>query len=830
MNGNLNNYTVFVKPGRSGMFSRVIWNWFIKLFHRITGSDDRSALRRILTLAAGFMILLAGLIAANPADFWMVYRDEGYEMPSVIFAQDHEGKPVEIAELYRYNRKVISLKDSGPEGMDSKIVQAFIATEDNKFMSHFGIDPQGILRAAFVNILAGRVKEGASTITQQVVRLRFLSRQRSFVRKAREAFLSLLTELRYSKKEIMELYLNEVPLGHGAFGAEAASQFYFEKSVFDLSWGEAAVLSSLTTRPRDLSPLYDINESRKKVRVVMQKLVESGLLTVSEAEAEYSDLENNFYANLNRSPNDSSFARRLNLYPYATEFVKLRIPSKFRGQLYSGGLRIYTTIRTDHQSAADEVFLNYLKELSVKWKKPPFKNFDEFDKTYGGIYPLLRDLTGIPEFQLKMNRDMRDFRREFLAELRNEAVLLSQVAGEGNIQEALENDLQRPDPTIETEPTVEGSLLSIRPFTGEITAVAGGSGFNSGNQQLRFLTARRQPGSSFKPLVYAAGIESTGQNPDGKKPLTAASLVDDSPVQFVASDLSVYAPTNYEDTYDGFMTLRKALTLSKNSVAVKVYEYLGPTRVNTLVERLLGYDSADNSRKLPREAAVALGTYGVTPMELIRAYAAFASEGKEVHPHVILYITDSKGNILADYRDQYKNKEQKALVSPETARIMTSLMEDVVNSGTGKAAKVPGRTTAGKTGTTNRNTDAWFVGYTPDLVTSVHIAYDTNRSLSGSGTGGGLAAPVWGQYMSRALRKEPVRNFNYDSAKVNFRKVCRHSGKLPGKDCSEFTDEIFIPGTEPKEICEDHGSSHDHILMSVPQIKKGDKIFSESDF
>lgn len=825
---------VFVPPGRSGLFSRVFFYQLVRIWEKMLGQDPRVALRTSLLLGTGGVFLAALFISATPADFLMVLRDEGYEQPSIIYGRNLKGEPVPIAELYNRDRKVIKLDEKQYWSNPPKIVRAFIATEDNNFNIHPGLDLQGILRAAFVNALAGRVKEGASTITQQVSRLRFLSRRRSFVRKAREAFLSLLLEIHLSKREIMEYYLNEVPLGHGAFGAGAAARFYFDKDVFDLNWGEAAVLSSLTTRPADFSPLKDVNESRKKVRVVFRKLIENGDMSIAQADKEFQRLENDYYSVLNRSPNDNTFNRRLNTHPYVTEYIKTLLPSALKAKLYTGGLRIYTTIVTEHQTAAEETFQPYLKELSLKRKRPPFKHFDRFDDDYGDVYPLLGDLFGIPDFRFKITRAQRDFHRAFIQDFRDEAYLLSYLNNVGNLQITIDQHLTHTsDPAEEAELSVEGALVSMRPGSGEITALVGGSGFVSSNQLLRFSMSRRQPGSSFKPLFYGAGIDISGKNPNRENMVTAATLLDDSPVQFVDQDLSEYSPDNYSGSYEGLIPLRRGIYRSKNAVAVRFYEKMGSLTLNPVVESILGLDLEDPPVKLPREASVILGSYAVSPMDMAGAYGVFASGGKEVFPHSLLYVADAKGKVLKDYRPIYekKGKEARQILAPATAKIMTDILEDVVQKGTGRSARSPGLALAGKTGTTNRNTDAWFSGYSPNLVTVVHIGYDLTKSLGFGGTGGGIAAPIWGRYMRKALADEnnENRSFSFPGSTAIPVTICKDTGLLPGPGCSETYTEWFIPGTQPTTVGE-NVSSDAPVQPLLPLNPGKGEVFGEGDF
>ncbi|MBX7057094.1 MAG: PBP1A family penicillin-binding protein [Leptospirales bacterium] len=820
---------LFGPPGRSGLLSRVIFHGFSRYWRRLLGERDDAALLRAAAALAGCFAAAGVLIAATPADFFLVWRYDRYDEPSIVYALNSEGKYEPIAEYYQHARRVIELPAAGPSGLDSKVVRCFLATEDNDFFYHPGVDMQGILRAMAVNLLAGEVKEGASTITQQVARLRFLNADRSLVRKVREAFIATLFELRYDKRRIMEIYLNTVPLGMGAYGVEAASQFYFGKSYDQLSWGEAAVLASMTTRPEEFSPFKNPQASIRKVRIVFAKLVESGYLSAAEAESEFRQLDQNFYATLDRSPNDSAFNQRLNRFPYVTEYVRQMLLPRLGSRLYTGGYRIYTTIQIDHQEAADQTFSPFLRQQTESRRRPPFRNFDAFDREFSELASWNSALFGAAPFRSRISRDERQLMRGFVEEMQSQLEMLSGLSGDANILRALEFYGSEGVEAVEEVQPVEGALISIRPYSGEITAMVGGSGFAPRNQQLRFVRARRQPGSAFKPLIYASAIEYGGTHADARLRLTASTLIDDSPVTFVGQDLSEYSPENYSGDYAGLIRLRQALTLSKNAVAVRVYEQVGPGAINPTAEKLLQMDEATPRRRLPREAAVALGSYAVTPLEMARAYAVFASNGRQVRPYSISYVSGPEGDIILDNRDERQEQGGRQVVSPGVAQIMTSMLQDVVASGTGRGASLPGRAAAGKTGTTNRGTNAWFVGYTPELVTAMYVGFDNPMSLGSAATGGGLAAPVWGRYMSRALRHEAVRAFSFPGSNVVQVNVCEATGMLPGPSCPETLSEIFLPGTQPTSVGEEETAESGAVRRPPALHNDEGSIFREDE-
>ena len=554
--------------GSSGLFTRIIFYAYHRLLGLLLKKEELPNLGRSL----GLLFLLGGLciffLAFRPLDYYKLSYTPSYERPSKLYGVNDEGEAVLITEFYRQARHPIRLnaeeeasemkqaqktpeagegkeqselaegKDTfkgskstdsqqSPEQklndkkteisitMNAKIVRAFIAAEDTRFFYHPGVDLLGIVRAFGVNLLAGKIKEGASTITQQVARLRFLSQERSILRKLREAFLALLLEVKYSKQEIMEDYLNMVPLGHGTNGIEAAARFYFNKNCDQLNWGEAALLASLTTRPRQFSPIVNPRQSMHKVKVSLQKLMENGQLSISETEAAFRALKENFYATLNRSPNDSAFGQRLNLHPYVTAFVRNQLPGEFRSDdvLSTAGLRIYTSINHRHQSAAEKYMPPYLKTLTSQRRRRPFRSYHIFDSDFAELYKLNSLFLELPRFKLKMSRSQRDLSLDFHNDMAEELGMLSLLAGESNISRSVDHYLLYGEDFVRQQ-AVEGALVSIEPYTGEITAVIGGSGFNPNNQQLRFHKIRRQPGSAFKPIVIASALEASLKSPN----------------------------------------------------------------------------------------------------------------------------------------------------------------------------------------------------------------------------------------------------------------------------------------------------------------------------
>ena len=333
-------YYTYASSTRPSFLTRCVFSGFHYVLRWIFVRTDGRLLIRSFCTCAFLGAACIVLIGITPADCVRVFSARDYERPSEIYAVGMDGKPLLITEFYRQARRIISLekKETVPQKeetqiddpLDARVIRTLLSTEDSRFFSHFGIDLAGIFRAIWINLRSGKVREGASTITQQVARLRFLNRERHIVRKIKEAFLAVLLEIRYAKRKIIEDYLNMLPLGHGTNGIETASRFYFGKHYQELSWGESAILASLTTRPSYFSPIRHPIRSVEKVRVTLQRLVENGQLSAIEAVQEWESLRTEFYATLNRSPNDSAFQQRLNMHPYVTAYVRNQLPSEFR--------------------------------------------------------------------------------------------------------------------------------------------------------------------------------------------------------------------------------------------------------------------------------------------------------------------------------------------------------------------------------------------------------------------------------------------------------------------------------------------------------------------
>lgn len=530
---------------------------------------------------------------------------------------------------------------------------AFIAAEDNRFYEHIGIDPIGIFRAIFANLTNRGIAQGGSTITQQLAKNAFLSQEQTLKRKIQEAMLALEIEHKYSKKEILEMYMNQIYFGQGAYGIQTAAKTYFNKDVNELTLTQCAMLAGLPKSPNYYSPFNNLNEAKKRKNVVLDQMVKYGYVSAAEAEdAKNQDLV------LSKSHQ----SKEADEYASFIDYVSQQVAKKYGDDaLYKEGLKIYTTMDVDKQHAAV--------------------------------------------------RAMRNLPNNYTDE----------------------NGLTQP----------QAAIVSIDPKTGHILAMVGGRGQDSFN---RASMAVRQPGSAFKPFVYLTALQHD---------MTPDTTMDDQPVTYGS-----WSPKNAGGSYSGTMALSDALAHSVNTIAVQLADKVGTKNIiaNAKKMGITTLDAKDDN------LAMALGglTKGVTPLEMASAYGTFANKGVHVKPTAIVKILDRNGNVLEDASTLEKEETKTRVMSEREAYEMTTMLEGVIDHGTGTAAAI-GRPAAGKTGTTDDNKDAWFVGYTPDIVTAVWIGDDTGSHSLGEIYGGTIPAEIWKDYMSSATSDESGGDFSAPS-------------------------------------------------------------------
>ena len=665
-----------------------------------------------LTLLLGFALVgaLAGGFRYVDRRLPSPYRLRDIQPAEKTILYDAHDQP--IHEFFKENRDRVALAR-----IPKPLVAAILATEDRKFYEHWGVDVLGILRASLKNLRSGSRRQGGSTITQQLARNLFLTHDRTYKRKIQELILALRIERMYSKDEILELYLNQVYFGDGAYGIQAAARTFFNRDVEDLDLGQCALLAGLPGNPRDFNPRLFPEAARRRRHVVLNAMLATGVIDQSQrGEIEAAPIE---VAEIR----DSS-----SIGPYFTEIVRQYLIERYGAkQLYEGGLRVSTTLDLGLQRVAETVVEERLAELEHELRAP----------------------------------ETRDV---YLARLRR-----AEAAGE-----------KPPPPAY-----LQGALLCMDARTGHVLALVGGRSFSESPFN-RATQAQRQPGSAFKPFIYTAAIDNG---------FRASDIVLDTPVVFQgATPDEEWRPQNYSGDFLGPVTLRYALKKSINMPAIRL---LNQVRIPVVASyaRRMGIKSP-----IQNVLSVALGTSEVNLEELTTAYSPFANQGIRTEPLYVIRVEDRDGRML----EQNASRSEEAL-GAETAAIMTSMLEDVIRSGTAQSARLRGftRPAGGKTGTTDEYNNGWFIGFTPEIVTGVWVGYDSNDPIGPKMEGARVALPIWTDFMLEATRDRPPIPFPVPSSIVTAR-VCSESGMLARDGCPDPYDEFYKAGTQPETLCSFH--------------------------
>jgi len=682
------------------------------------------------------------------------------------------------------------------ERIPENMVNAIIAVEDSRFWRHKGIDYIAILRALAKDIIHAGLKEGGSTITQQLAKVMFLSPEKTFKRKIREAALAVKIEKNLTKKEILELYLNKVYFGHGAYGVEMASKVYFGKPVKNITLSEAALIAGLTKAPLTYSPYNDLTRAKERQHIVLARMESEGYISKSEMD------------NAMQQPIYLSSARKgIEANNYFIDYIRKYLEQQYGVEnVYRGDMRVYTTLDRKAQSSAARAVQAGLKDLDKRrgWRGPVDHKKDvDFEKEMetkdkssivvsnpGDISSGLVLKVSPKESIIKTRgligklhiEDARWASRVIDPQKGTVKILkdfsLSNILSPGDIIKVSIKSISAKgvNLSLEQEPNVEAALVALEPDTGFIRAMIGGYDYIRGEYN-RALYAKRQPGSAFKPLIYAAALD---------RGFTPASIILDEPVTYSGGDRGDWTPGNYDHKYYGPTTLREALTYSRNVVTVKLVDEIG-------IDKVIDFaGSLGVSGNMPRDLTLALGSLSMTPLEIALCYSVFAGEGMKVKPIAIKYITDSKGRVL-----ESNEPEAEEVMSPQTAFQITSMMQDVVQHGTGWRAKALGRPVAGKTGTTNDYRDAWFVGYTTQVVAAVWVGFDDMRPLGAQETGARAASPIWVSFMKDIAGGDPD-DFHIPEGIVSY--MIDPATGLLARDESAGVKEFFRKGTEPREF------------------------------
>jgi penicillin-binding protein 1A len=719
------------------------------------------------------------------------------DLPSLDILQGYQ--PSQVTRVYSDDNQVIGQffverRILTPISLIPKnFVNAVIAVEDARFFEHPGLDIVGIGRAAWTNLRRGGRVEGASTITQQLARSLFLSSERTFSRKVNELILAYKIELILSKEQILELYLNQIYFGQGAYGVAAATQTYYGKPLKDLTLPEAALLAGLPKSPNHYSPFRSPERAKKRQEHVLGRMEEAGFITPQEREAAVNE------ALAFRKPSADSVA------PYFVEYVRQYLVAKYgEAAAYKGGLEVYTTLNLAMQQAAEQAVREGLRDLDKRqgWRGPvgtvdlqelsagstdmPLPNPGEI--VQGVVTKVGKDHV-LVQVGNKTGRlafdDMVWAQRQLIGRdvVKDVKVVASpkQLVKPGEVIEVAVKKVERDTIhfRLEQTPVVEGALIATDPGTGAIRAMVGGYDFTR-SEYNRAVMAQRQPGSAFKPVIYAAALA---------QGLSPASLILDAPVVYEdEKEEKMWKPENYGRRFHGMVTLRDALAQSHNLATVRLLDKVG---IRNVVEfaKTVGVTSP-----LAPDLSLALGSSSVSLLELTAVYGVFGNQGIRAEPYSIVSVKDSAGKMLEETQVQ-----TKPVVSKETAYLITNMMEDVVQRGTGQLAKSLDRSVAGKTGTSNDFTNAWFLGMTPNLAVGTYVGFDDRRSLGETESGAHAALPIWVNFMKQALKQLPVMPFEIPED-IMFVKVDPSTGLLAEDSGERSTVELFAKGTEPTQV------------------------------
>jgi len=680
-----------------------------------------------------------------------------------------------IAELFLEKRDLVAYEE-----LPKVLINAFIATEDRDFYSHFGLDPMAILRAFVKNILAGKVSQGGSTITQQLAKRLFTSGERTLWRKIMEAILALQIEKRFTKEEILEMYFNQIFLGRGCYGISASSQLFFNKEARHLGVVESAIIAALPSAPGRHSPLMNTRRACAVNRHILDRMVNAGFLDKGRSDLLYNEFWPRFVDSIKTEyPTKTVFSKIENKAPYFTDYVRQVLMARFgKNAVYNEGLSVYTTLDLKKQEIAEKYLVEGVKQQDEISTRANRYYLSAVDTSLFGAYGMLRQVFSLPGVVVRNDLETM-VKKAVIDEALDTVDMLTLMVGDRPVSYTLER-FREAVTGISTTLQVEGAMIAMEPASGYISVMVGGSEFSVSNQYNRALQARRQPGSAFKPFVYGTGIES-GM-------ITAATALPDVPIVDVDASGETWSPENYEGEYSGMVQIRKALAKSINIISIRIYDLVGPDRIANYAGRML---------KVPETSftptpTLALGSTEVTPFEMATGYAVYANRGRDVIPYAVRYVIDRDGNELANIEEEVGNviaaKERDGtiqVISEEVAFIMTSLMQGVIDHGTPQwAVRSVARFTkpcAGKTGTTSNWSDTWFCGYTPDIVAVVWLGYDRQfMSLGKNQAAASVAAPIWGHFMREIYNGMPDPVFPKPPKGVYF------SG-----------GEVFLNGTHP---------------------------------
>ncbi|MBC2885043.1 penicillin-binding protein 1A [Ochrobactrum sp. CM-21-5] len=772
----------------------------------------------LMLLVAGGVALYVGNLTKDLPDYEVLAK---YEPP--VMTRVHASDGSLMSEFARERRLYLPI-----QAVPNRVKAAFISAEDKTFYEHHGLDFGGLARAVITNIKnmgSGRRPVGASTITQQVAKNFLLSSTQTYDRKIREAILAMRIEQAYSKDHILELYLNEIFFGLGSYGIASAALTYFDKSVGELSIAESAYLAALPKGPNNYHPFRQPERAIERRNWVIDRMAENKYITAEEAE----EARKQPLGVTPRTATHYLFASE-----YFTEEVRRQIIQKYGvDALYEGGLSVRTTLNPALQvEARKSLQAALLRYDEARGWRGPMKNV-ELGSDWGSVFGDMQSYSDVPEWQLAVVLNVssagadiglqpplegsglrsKDRKRAFIAaddmkwamrvihigDKRTSAKSPEGVLKAGDIVYVSKVGEGESRYRLQQPPKLEGALVAMDPHTGRVLAMVGGFSYAE-SEFNRATQAYRQPGSSFKPFVYAAALDNG---------YTPASVVLDGPLEVdQGGSLGIWAPKNYSGKFSGPSTLRYGIEQSRNVMTVRLAQDMGMKLVAEYAERFGVYD------KMLPVLSMSLGAGETTVLRMVTAYSIMANGGQSITPSMVDRIQDRYGKTVFKHDSRqcegcnapnWANQEEPTLIDnrdqvldPMTAYQITSMMEGVVQRGTAQILKSLDRPLAGKTGTTNDEKDAWFVGFTPDLVVGVFMGYDTPTSLGRGNTGGGLAAPVFKSFMEQALAGTPKVDFRVPEG-MTLIAINRKTGMRANPGDPNVIMEAFKPGTGPSD-------------------------------
>ncbi len=718
--------------------------------------------KKILIYLSISVGILSALLLAFLTAVYLTLPDvrllEGWTPPQSSVVYDYRDRHYgDIGVQKRYYVKI----DQIPE----RVINAFIAAEDRNFYHHFGIDFGALFRAMIANLKAGRIVQGGSTITQQLAKNLFLTRERTLKRKIKEALLAIKIERTFDKRKILELYLNQIYLGNGAYGVEAAARVYFGKSVKDLTLEEAALLAGLPKAPSKFNPIVNPELAKTRRNYVLRRMLEDGYITQEEYETAIS------------KPVVVKKDSKYRLSDYVLDMVKEYLMDRYGDIALQGGLKIYTTIDRDLQALAKRSVQKGLRRIAMMNGIPFLPESEEDMKKFyeaqskrlvdGRIYVARIVSTGKKFAEVELGD------KKFKVDLKG-----LNLEGRDYTFVKLHKDME--GWWAEIVPDLQGALISMDVHTGAIRAVVGGYSY-SYSPFNRAIKAMRQPGSAIKPVIYLAAL---------LKGETQISSIDARPRTFYDPVTGEeWTPKNYGDEEYTVVTLRQALAKSINTATVNLLDKLGFDIVLKVGDKV-------GLNNLKPYYSLALGTVEVTPLQLTSAYQVFANLGTRCEPYLIRKIVDGRGKVLEE-----NSPKCEEVLPPQETRVLVDMLRAVVLEGTGRYARDLPRVVAGKTGTTDEYMDAWFVGFSPYIVTGVWVGYDAKVSLGHGMSGARVALPIWKDFMAVAASKYPDDDFPLPEGTIvvpiNPKDYVIADETCPGINM------VFVEGTQPKLTCSD---------------------------